>query len=160
MTLIIRMLLILSALVGLGASADTLNDFENSDNQTYDKVDFFKTENELVTPDYDELDLNKTQTAIARQTEKENSRFSILSNQLFKSDKIRIFNFTAFDQNELKDRLGLGNLDLSDLSNIQITFGYGIEYQYQPGKAIGYEYLSAFPYDRGQLVRIFWNQKF
>lgn len=121
--------------------------------------DFFKKSEELAQVDSD-MDLNKTQTEIAEKNEKEYARFSVLNHQIFNNDKIRIFNFTAFDDHDLKNKLNIGHFSFSELNSIQITFGYGIEYLYEKGKAVGYEYLSAFPYDRGQLIRIYWNQSY
>ncbi|MEG0915010.1 MAG: hypothetical protein RSG57_04585 [Christensenellaceae bacterium] len=34
--------------------------------------------------------------------------------------------------------------------------GYGIEIKVNKRNKVGYEYLSNFPYDRGQLIRFFW----
>jgi hypothetical protein len=44
------------------------------------------------------------------------------------------------------------NLSLDDFS---ISLGYGIVYQLNSANRIGYEYLSSFPFDRGQLIRFF-----
>lgn len=120
---------------------------------------FFEQPEELAPAD-DVIDLNKAQTEIAKKNEKEYSRFSVLNHQIFNNDKIRVFNFTAFDDHDLKNKLNIGHFSFSELNSIQITFGYGIEYLYDKGKAVGYEYLSAFPYDRGQLIRIYWNQSY
>lgn len=33
-------------------------------------------------------------------------------------------------------------------------------YQLNKNNRIGYEYLSSFPFDRGQLIRLFWLRIF
>lgn len=42
------------------------------------------------------------------------------------------------------------------LNDLSISLGYGIVYQINQDNRIGYEYLSSFPFDRGQMVRLFW----
>lgn len=42
------------------------------------------------------------------------------------------------------------------LNDLSISLGYGIVYQINQDNRIGYENLSSFPFDRGQMVRLFW----
>lgn len=83
--------------------------------------------------------------------------YSVLNSPVYRNDRIRIFSYTAYDMNEMNTRLKSGNLDLESLSgSLYISFGYGIELRLNDLNKIGYEYLSTFPYDRGQLIRVFW----
>ena len=126
----------------------------------HDHYDFFQQQQEQHLATHAELDLNAEQTRIAKETEEELRRYEVLSHQLYAGERIRFFNFTAFSQKELKNKLGTGSFHLDDIQNLNITLGYGMEYYLQPTVSIGYEYLSSFPYDRGQLVRVFWNYIF
>lgn len=122
--------------------------------------DFFQEQQELHLATHEELDLNTEQTRIAKQIEEEYKSFDIISHQIYANERIRFFNFTAFSQKDLKNKLGTGSFHLDDIQNLNITLGYGMEYYIKPTVTIGYEYLSSFPYDRGQLVRVFWNYIF
>lgn len=83
--------------------------------------------------------------------------YSVLNSPVYRNDRIRIFSYTAYDMNEMNTRLKSGNLDLESLSgSLYISFGYGLEFRLNNFNKIGYEYLSTFPYDRGQLIRFFW----
>lgn len=83
--------------------------------------------------------------------------YSVLNNSVYRNERLRIFSYTAYDMNEMNTRLKSGNLDLESLSgSLYISFGYGIELRLNDLNKIGYEYLSTFPYDRGQLIRVFW----
>ena len=83
--------------------------------------------------------------------------YSVLNSSVYRNDRVRIFSYTAYDMNEMNTRLKSGNLDLESLSgSLYISFGYGIELRLNNLNKIGYEYLSTFPYDRGQLIRVFW----
>ncbi|MDQ8951617.1 hypothetical protein RFH42_01390 [Acinetobacter rudis] len=82
--------------------------------------------------------------------------YSVLNNSVYRNDRIHIFSYTAYDMNQMNTRLKSGNLDLESLNSLYISFGYGLEYRVNKLNKIGYEYLSTFPYDRGQLIRVFW----
>lgn len=80
--------------------------------------------------------------------------YSILSNQLYQTERFRIFNYMAYDSEQLSAQAKSGNLD--NISQLSVSFGYGIEYRVNNRNKVGYEFLSSFPYDRGQMIRLFW----
>lgn len=82
--------------------------------------------------------------------------YEVLNNSVYRNDRIRIFSYTAYDSNQINTRLKSGNLDLETFGELEISFGYGIELRVNRLNKMGYEYLSTFPYDRGQLIRLFW----
>ena len=153
--------LYLQALMFFSISAVHANSFDHDENTNDQNLifNFFEAQQELHYEPAIE-DLNSEQTKIAELNEKEYSRFDVLTHSIFQSERIKFFNFTAFDRNELKNKLDTGHFDLSNLEQLSITFGYGVEYLLKENQTIGYEFLSSFPYDRGRLIRIFWNQTF
>ncbi len=46
------------------------------------------------------------------------------------------------------------------VDDFAVSFGYGMEFKLDPVNKVGYEYVSSFPYDRGQMVRFFWSKRF
>ena len=80
--------------------------------------------------------------------------YSTLSNQLYQTERFRVFNYMAYDSQQLSAQAKSGSLD--NISQLSISFGYGVEFLVNSHNKIGYEYISSFPYDRGQLVRLFW----
>ena len=64
--------------------------------------------------------------------------------------------YTAYNSVSLSHKLGTGEFHSSDLDVLSISFGCGIEIKVNKRNKVGYEYLSNFPYDRGQLIRFFW----
>ena len=103
-----------------------------------------------------DLGLNLEQQKLAQEHDHDVQNYNILLNQFYKSERIRIFNYTAFNSSDLKSRLGSGEFSVEGLQELTISFGYGMEFKINDRNRIGYEYLSSFPYDRGQLIRIFW----
>lgn len=85
---------------------------------------------------------------------------SALTNKIYKNDKITIYNNTQYNLDDVKQKYQLGHLQHVSISDLSISLGYGIEYQFKPQQWIGYEYLSAFPQDYGQSVRLFWRKRF
>lgn len=82
--------------------------------------------------------------------------YEVLNSSVYRNERIRIFSYTAYDSNQINTRLKSGNLDLESFGDLSISFGYGVEFRVNYLNKIGYEYLSTFPYDRGQLIRLFW----
>lgn len=109
----------------------------------------------------DEIDfgLNLEQQKFAQEHDDEVKNYNILQNQFYKNERIRIFNHTAFNSNDFKNKLGSGEFNVDGLQALTISFGYGMEFKINNRNRIGYEYLSSFPYNRGQLIRIFWLRK-
>ena len=118
-------------------------------------------ENEDVQMDEfigDEI-FNYYQHLAERHNDEEND-YSVVNNDFYENEYIRVFNYTAYNSDNFTNRLGTGEFSSSDLNALRISFGYGIEIKLNQRNKIGYEYLSNFPYDRGQLIRFFWAQLF
>lgn len=92
---------------------------------------------------------------LAVQHDEEENNYTLLNNDFYENEYIRIFNYTAYNTDSFNNKLGLGEL-AADLDALGISFGYGMEIKLNKRNKLGYEYLSSFPYDRGQLIRIFW----
>ena len=118
-------------------------------------------ENEDVQMDEfigDEI-FNYYQHLAERHNDEEND-YSVVNNDFYENEYIRVFNYTAYNSDNFTNRLGTGEFSSSDLNALRISLGYGIEIKLNKRNKIGYEYLSNFPYDRGQLIRFFWAQLF
>ncbi|TCB66913.1 hypothetical protein E0H87_07720 [Acinetobacter sp. ANC 4178] len=94
-----------------------------------------------------------------QHNEKEND-YSVVNNDFYENEYIRVFNYTAYNSDNFTNKLGTGEFHSSDLDALRISFGYGIEIKLNKRNKLGYEYLSNFPYDRGQLIRFFWVRIF
>ena len=97
---------------------------------------------------------------LAERHNDEENDYSVVNNDFYENEYIRVFNYTAYNSDNFTNRLGTGEFSSSDLNALRISFGYGIEIKLNKRNKIGYEYLSNFPYDRGQLIRFFWVQLF
>ncbi|ENW94513.1 hypothetical protein F903_02726 [Acinetobacter sp. NIPH 298] len=82
--------------------------------------------------------------------------YSVLHNQFFQDERWRVYNYTAYQTNQFNQKMLTGDTTNLSLDDFSISLGYGIVYQLNQSNRIGYEYLSSFPYDRGQLIRFFW----
>jgi len=105
-------------------------------------------------------DLNQIQKHLAEQHDQEENDYEILKNPFYSNERINIYNYTAYNTDALKNKMinaGSEHISAHDLS---ISFGYGMTYKINADHKIGYEYISSFPYDRGQLIRIFWIWSF
>ena len=85
------------------------------------------------------------QRALALKTMNDAQDYGIIENLFYENEHIKIYNYTAYEVDSAQSKFLLGQSD-------QI----GV----QDRHSIGYEYLSNFPYDRGQMIRIFWNYLF
>lgn len=86
--------------------------------------------------------------------------YSILHNMFFQDERWRIYNYTAYQTNQFNHKMLTGETQSLSLDDFSISLGYGIVYQFNLSNRIGYEYLSSFPFDRGQLIRFFWLRLF
>ena len=86
--------------------------------------------------------------------------YSILHNLFFQDDRWRVYNYTAYQTNQFNQKMLTGDTSNLSLGDFSISLGYGMVYQLNKNNRIGYEYLSSFPFDRGQLVRFFWLRIF
>ena len=99
---------------------------------------------------------DQLQKKLAEQHEHELADYSILTNKFYENERIRVFNYTAYNAQQLKTSLLNPSNDNPASSELYLSFGYGIEFKINALNKVGYEYISSFPYDRGQLLRLFW----
>ena len=92
--------------------------------------------------------------------QQEKTDYSILHNLFFQDDRWRVYNYTAYQTNQFNQKMLTGDTSNLSLDDFSISLGYGMVYQLNKNNRIGYEYLSSFPFDRGQLVRFFWLRIF
>lgn len=86
--------------------------------------------------------------------------YSVLHNQFFQNERWRVYNYTAYQTNQFNHKMLTGDTTSLSLDDFSISVGYGMMYQLNQTNRIGYEYLSSFPFDRGQLIRFFWLRIF
>lgn len=86
--------------------------------------------------------------------------YSILNNKLFENDKIRIYNNTLYEYDASGSKLMTNNIENLMQKDLKLSLGYGMEFKISKDRKVGYEYVSDFPYNRGQLIRIFWSKRF
>lgn len=86
--------------------------------------------------------------------------YSVLHNQFFQVERWKVYNYTAYQTNQFNQKMLTGETNNLSLDDFSISLGYGIVYQLNSANRIGYEYLSSFPFDRGQLIRFFWLRVF
>jgi hypothetical protein len=92
--------------------------------------------------------------------QQEKTDYSILHNLFFQDDRWRVYNYTAYQTNQFNQKMLTGDTNNLSLDDFSISLGYGMVYQLNKNNRIGYEYLSSFPFDRGQLIRLFWLRIF
>lgn len=92
---------------------------------------------------------------LAEKHDEEEKDYTVLNNDFYENEYIRVFNYTAYNSDNFSNKLGTGEFN-ADLDALSISFGYGIEIKINKRNKLGYEYLSNFPYDRGQLIRLYW----
>ncbi|WP_228704595.1 hypothetical protein [Acinetobacter piscicola] len=96
------------------------------------------------------------QKKLAEEHDQEVMDYSILTNGFYENDRIRIYNYTAYNTQQLKNTLLNPTNSNTSGTELTISFGYGMEFKINTLNKIGYEYISSFPYDRGQLLRLYW----
>lgn len=82
--------------------------------------------------------------------------YSVLHNLFFQNERWRVYNHTAYQTNQFNHKMLIGDTTSLSLDDFSISVGYGVAYQLNFRHRIGYEYLSSFPFDRGQMIRFFW----
>lgn len=128
---------------------DALFHIENQENHL-SSIDEAKDQNE------DFLQQSEIQKKLAEEHDQQLADYSILSNPFYENDRIRIFNYTAYNVQQLKTSLINPNSNSASVNELYLSFGYGMEFKINALNKVGYEYISSFPYDRGQLIRLFW----
>lgn len=121
--------------------------------------DFFQPESDFILLDSDQLldqsDLNLEQRRLAIEHDDEVNNYNVLKNEFYSNERWVIYNYTAYDTGQLQNKNINGLTNHINIQDLSISVGYGVNYSVNPRLKIGYEYISSFPYDRGQLIRFF-----
>ncbi|MGB8810151.1 hypothetical protein [Acinetobacter calcoaceticus] len=121
--------------------------------------DFFQPESDSTFLDSDQLldqsDLNLEQRRLAIEHDDEVNNYNVLKNEFYSNERWVIYNYTAYDTGQLQNKNINGLTNHLNIQDLYISVGYGVNYSVNPRLKIGYEYISSFPYDRGQLIRFF-----
>ena len=107
-------------------------------------------------PNNDFFEQATEQKKLAEEHDQEVMDYSILNNEFYENDRLRIFNYTAYNMQQLKNTLLNPTDSNTSGTELSISFGYGMEFKINALNKLGYEYISSFPYDRGQLLRLYW----
>ncbi|PJF02873.1 hypothetical protein [Acinetobacter seifertii] len=121
--------------------------------------DFFQPESDSTLLDTEQLldqsDLNLEQRRLAIEHDDEVNNYNVLKNEFYSNERWVIYNYTAYDIGQLQNKNSNGLTNHINIQDLSISVGYGVNYSVNPKLKIGYEYISSFPYDRGQLIRFF-----
>ncbi|MGE8599792.1 MAG: hypothetical protein ACN6N2_10565 [Acinetobacter calcoaceticus] len=121
--------------------------------------DFFQPESDSSLLDSDQLldqsDLNLEQRRLAIEHDDEVNNYNVLKNEFYSNERWVIYNYTAYDTGQLQNKNINGLTNHINIQDLSISVGYGVNYSVNQRLKIGYEYISSFPYDRGQLIRFF-----
>lgn len=121
--------------------------------------DFFQPESDSSLLDSDQLldqsDLNLEQRRLAIEHDDEVNNYNVLKNEFYSNERWVIYNYTAYDTGQIQNKNINGLTNHINIQDLSISVGYGVNYSVNPRLKIGYEYISSFPYDRGQLIRFF-----
>lgn len=98
------------------------------------------------------------QKHLAQAHDRETLDYSILNNKFYEDENIQVFNYTAYNVQQLKNSLMNPAISNRESNDFYISFGYGVVFKINRNNRVGYEYLSVFPYDRGQMIRLFWER--
>ena len=88
------------------------------------------------------------------------TNYAVLHNLFFQNEHWHIYNYTAYQTNQFSHKMLTGDTSNLSLDDFSISLGYSIVYQLDATNRMGYEYLSSFPFDRGQWIRLFWLHLF
>ena len=86
--------------------------------------------------------------------------YSFINNNFYEDDVVRVYNNTAYSFDGAQNKFMSGQTYDVGVDDFAVSFGYGMEFKLDPINKVGYEYVSSFPYDRGQMVRFFWSKRF
>lgn len=95
------------------------------------------------------------QRRLAIEHDDEVNNYNVLKNEFYSNERWVIYNYTAYDTGQLQNKNSNGLTNHINIQDLSISVGYGVNYSVNPRLKIGYEYISSFPYDRGQLTRFF-----
>ena len=85
---------------------------------------------------------------------------SRLDNAFYEDRDIRIYNNTLYSMDELSNKYRQAQASQVTMSDLSISLGYGMAFNLNKNQSVGYEYISSFPHDRGQSIRLFWKITF
>ena len=85
---------------------------------------------------------------------------SRLDNAFYEDRDIRIYNNTLYSMDELSNKYRQAQASQVTMSDLYISLGYGMAFNLNKNQSVGYEYISSFPHDRGQSIRLFWKVVF
>ncbi len=102
----------------------------------------------------------REQRALASKTAQDAQDYGLVENLFFENEIVKIYNYTAYETDGAKNKFLSGQSEQIGLQDFAVSFGYGMEFRVNQRHSVGYEYLSNFPYDRGQIIRLFWNYVF
>ncbi len=86
--------------------------------------------------------------------------YSFINNNFYEDDVVRVYNNTAYSFDGAQNKFMSGQTYDVGVDDFAVSFGYGMEFKLDLVNKVGYEYVSSFPYDRGQMVRFFWSKRF
>lgn len=90
----------------------------------------------------------------------ETQDYSVMNNKLYENDRIKIYNNTLYEFSPLDQKMDTTQIVPNIANDLKFSIGYGMEYKIDKYRKVGYEYVSNFPYDRGQMIRFFWSKDF
>lgn len=115
----------------------------------------------IIVMDYGLENIYENEQRILALKQAEDSQdYGVIENLFYENDWVKIYNYTAYDVGTAQNKFLLGQSEQIGLQDFGLSFGYGIVFQVNPRHSVGYEYVSNFPYDRGQMIRIFWDYLF
>ncbi|OTG87555.1 hypothetical protein B9T31_03375 [Acinetobacter sp. ANC 4558] len=121
-------------------------------------ADEYVDEENFDRPTIFEIQANEKKEKLDALAE-EAREYSTISNKWYENDKIRIYNNTLYELDAENFKAG-GMSEPTAIKDFKFSIGYGMEYKIDSERKIGYEYVSNFPYDRGQMLRFFWSKSF
>ncbi|MDY6456901.1 hypothetical protein [Acinetobacter faecalis] len=92
--------------------------------------------------------------------DEEQRDYSFINNNFYEDDVVRVYNNTAYSFDGAQNKFMSGQTYDVGVDDFAVSFGYGMEFKLDLVNKVGYEYVSSFPYDRGQMVRFFWFKRF
>ncbi|MTD11689.1 hypothetical protein GIX10_09660 [Acinetobacter sp. YIM 103518] len=92
--------------------------------------------------------------------DEEQRDYSFINNNFYEDEVVRVYNNTAYSFDGAQNKFMAGQTHDVGVDDFAVSFGYGMEFKLDPVNKVGYEYVSSFPYDRGQMVRFFWSKRF
>ena len=86
--------------------------------------------------------------------------YSVMNNKWYENDKIKIYNHSLYEFDPADHKMEFHQAEPSITKDLKFSIGYGMEYKIDQYRKVGYEYVSNYPYDRGQMIRFFWSKDF